>query len=70
MEAHSFAASDFNPDAHGVAAVPGITSFVAERNGVREDEANAWAAEQQDVGERGEFYLACLQFCFTATRPC
>ena len=69
MEAHSFAASDFNPDAYGVAAIPLIRSFVADRNGVSEDDAKAWATEQQDLGERGEFYFACLQFCFTATRP-
>jgi len=69
MEAHSFATADFDPDTYGTAAVPIITSFVADRNGVSEDEAIAWAAEQRELGERGEFYFACLQFCFTATRP-
>jgi hypothetical protein len=69
MEAHSFAASDFNPDAYGVAAIPLIRSFVPDRFGVRDDEAKAWAAQQRALGERGEFYFACLQFCFTATRP-
>jgi arsenite methyltransferase len=69
MEAHSFATSDFVPDTYGAAAVPIIRSFVPDRNGISEDEAKAWAAEQRELGERGEFYFACLQFCFTATRP-
>jgi hypothetical protein len=36
---------------------------------VSKDEAKVWAAEQRELGQRGEFYFACLQFCFTATRP-
>jgi SAM-dependent methyltransferase len=69
MEAHSFAAADFDPDTYGAAGVPLIRSFVPGRNGVSKDEAKAWAAEQRELGERGEFYFACLQFCFEGTRP-
>jgi hypothetical protein len=32
------------------------------------DEATAWAAEQRELGRRGEFYFACIQFCFSAVR--
>jgi hypothetical protein len=67
--AHSFAAAHLDPDSYGVALVPMITSFVAGRNGVSKDEAKAWAAEQRELGQRDEFYFACLQFCFTARRP-
>jgi ubiquinone/menaquinone biosynthesis C-methylase UbiE len=69
MEAHSFANASFDPDTYGAAAVPLIRSFIPGRNGVSKDEANAWAAEQLELGQHGEFYFACLQFCFTATRP-
>jgi SAM-dependent methyltransferase len=68
MEGHSFAAADFDPDTYGAAAVPIIRGFVSGRNGVTNDEANAWAAEQRELGERGQFYFACLQFCFTGRR--
>lgn len=68
MEAHSFATTEFDPDNYGVAAVPIIRGFVPGRNGVSKDEAKAWAAEQQEFGERGEFYFACLQFCFKGIR--
>jgi SAM-dependent methyltransferase len=69
VQGHSFAAAGLDPDSYGAALVPMIRSFVPGRNGVRKDEANAWAAEQQELGQRGEFYFACLQFCFIATRP-
>jgi SAM-dependent methyltransferase len=69
VQAHSFAAASLDPDSYGVALVPMIRSFVPDRNGVSKDEAKAWAAEQRELGNRGEFYFACLQFCFAATRP-
>jgi arsenite methyltransferase len=69
MTAHSFATADFEPDTYGAATVPLLSSFVAGRSGVSKDEAKAWAAEQRELGQRGEFYFACLQFCFTARRP-
>lgn len=68
LEPHSFATASFDPDSYGVAAIPIISSFVAGRGGVSKDEAEAWAAEQRALGERAEFYFACLQFCFTGKR--
>jgi SAM-dependent methyltransferase len=32
------------------------------------DEAKAWADEQRELGDRGEFFFTVTQFCFTATR--
>lgn len=69
MRAHSFATVDFDPDRYGAATVPLIGSFAAGRNGVSTDVAEAWTAEQRELGHSGEFYFACLQFCFTASRP-
>lgn len=69
MQAHSFATAEFDPDAYGVGAIPLIRSFVPGHRGVDNDEAKAWAAEQRELGQRDEFYFACLHFCFTATRP-
>jgi ubiquinone/menaquinone biosynthesis C-methylase UbiE len=69
MQAHGFATAEFDPDNYGAATVPMISSFVAGRNGVTRDEASAWADEQRELGQRDEFYFACLQFCFSATRP-
>jgi len=68
MEAHSFATADWDPDTYGLASAQIIRSFVPGHNGVSNEEAKAWLAEQQGLGQRGEFFFACLQFRFTATR--
>jgi hypothetical protein len=67
-EGHTFATTELTPDAYGAAILPLVQDYVAGRDGVTADEAAAWAADQRDLGERGEFFFACVQFCFTATR--
>jgi ubiquinone/menaquinone biosynthesis C-methylase UbiE len=69
VEGHSFASTELTPDAYGGAILPLIERFVIGREGIGEDEARAWATEQSELSERGEFFFACIQFCFTATRP-
>ena len=69
FEGHSFSTNELVPDAYGGAFVPLITQYVVEQGGIDEQEAKAWEAEQRELGERGEFYFACVQCCFTATRP-
>ena len=67
-EGHSFAATELSPDAYGSAIIPLIEDYVAGHDGIAEEEARAWAAEQRELGRRGEFYFACIQFCFSAVR--
>jgi arsenite methyltransferase len=69
MEAHAFATADYDPDGYGPALIPFIGRFVADRRGLTVDDAAAWVAEQRELGERGVFYFASTQLCFTATKP-
>ena len=69
MEAHPFATCEFNPETYGAALVPFAAAFVVGRNGITDEQAQAWVAEQQQLGERGEFYFTSTQLCFTATKP-
>ena len=69
MTAHAFATAEFDDDSYGAALVPFIGAFVTGRQGLTEQEAQAWVAEQRELGERGEFYFAVAQFCFTARKP-
>jgi ubiquinone/menaquinone biosynthesis C-methylase UbiE len=69
MEAHALATLDFDSSArYGPALIPFVGSFVAGRRGLTEADARKWVEEQRALGERGEFYFACLQACFTARR--
>jgi ubiquinone/menaquinone biosynthesis C-methylase UbiE len=69
MSAHPFVALEFDEDGYGPALVPFIGAFVAGRQGVSEEEAQAWEAELRELGNRGAFYFAVTQFCFTARKP-
>jgi len=67
--AHVFASAEFDPETFGVALQTVIRSFVAGRGGITKEDASAWAIEQQERGERREYFFAFTQFCFEATRP-
>lgn len=68
-EGHSFVTTALVPDTYGGAIVPMVSRFVAGRQGIDEDEAKQWLADLDRLNERGEFYFACIQCCFTARRP-
>jgi arsenite methyltransferase len=67
VQGHLFTTLEFDPETYGAAVVPNIGRFVAG-NGLSAEEAEAWVAEQRELGERGEFYFAVGQFCFTAAK--
>ena len=67
-EGHAFASAELDPETYGGALLPLIERYLAGREDVGH-EAAAWAAEQRDLGERGEYFFAVTQVCFTATRP-
>jgi arsenite methyltransferase len=68
MEAHPFVTIEFDRDSYGAAVVPFVGAFVAGRQGITEEQAEAWVADQRRLGERGEFYFAVIQSCFTARK--
>jgi len=68
MDAHAFATTELIPDAYGGSLVPLLEQYVAEQGGMSQQEAKAWADEQRELGDRGEFFFTVTQFCFTATR--
>jgi SAM-dependent methyltransferase len=68
MDAHAFATTELIPDAYGGSFVPLIEQYVADQGGMSQNEAKAWADEQRELGDRGDFFFTVTQFCFTATR--
>ena len=67
MEGHTFATTEVTEESYAGALAGLMSDYVSERVGA--DEAAAWADEQRDLLDRGESYFACIQFCFTGTRP-
>ena len=68
LEGHSFASGEFTPDAYGGSLVGVITNYLTGLDDFADEDAWAWADEQRALGEEGDFYFACVQVCFSATR--
>jgi len=68
-QAHPLATIAFDPETFGGAMLPFIAGFAGGRAGVSEDEAAAWLEAQRALDERGEYYFAVTQVCFTAVKP-
>jgi SAM-dependent methyltransferase len=68
MDAHAFATTELIPDAYGGSLLPLLEQYVGDQGGMSQQEAKAWADEQRELGDRGEFFFTVTQFCFTATR--
>jgi arsenite methyltransferase len=67
-EGHTFATTELTPDAYGGALVSFIEGYVVGNGLLDEDVAHGWADEQRELAERGEFYFAVIQLCFTGRR--
>jgi arsenite methyltransferase len=65
MEGHAFATDELTPESYGGSVLPVIERYVREQGS---PDVDAWAAEQRALGEHGEFYFACMQFCFSGVR--
>jgi len=63
LTGHAFATADLTEETYAGALLPLMSDYVGT------DEARAWADEQRELQARGEAYFACIQSCFTATRP-
>jgi ubiquinone/menaquinone biosynthesis C-methylase UbiE len=69
FSAHSAASSDASPDTHGGTLLRLVPAFVAGHGGIPADELGSWVADQRDLADRGQFFCAVTQFCFTGRRP-
>ena len=58
----------FGPRTFSAGVVQLIASFVPDRCGVTDDEAEAWLADLQDLGARGEYFFSVNRYLFLARR--
>jgi arsenite methyltransferase len=68
LEGHSFTTGEFTPDAYGASLVGVVDHYLAGLDDFADADRRAWADEQGTLGERGEFYFACIQVCVSARR--
>ena len=67
-EGHAFVTTELDLETYGGMALQRVEQFLSGRDDIHSAEARAWADEQRDLGARGEYFFAIIQFCFTAIR--
>lgn len=65
---HVFVSTEDSPETMGGAIIPLIADYVPGRGGVSAADVDAWSADLHELGRRGEFFMAYVQFCFHATK--
>lgn len=68
LEGHAFASNVFDSSAFLGGMIGLIEQYVAGRGDFPDDELQAWSADLRELDGRGAFFLALVQFCFTARR--
>jgi hypothetical protein len=68
MEPHVFATTELDLETYGGRALALVENFVAGLDAGSDVLAKEWAAEQRELGARGEYFFCVTQFCFTAAR--
>jgi arsenite methyltransferase len=68
-EGHSFFTNKLSDGSFIGSMFPMITRFIEREERLPAGEAEAWADEQRELNERGEFFLNVTQFGFTGTKP-
>lgn len=69
VEGHAFPTNELSDETYGGAFLSVIEDFVRGLDDFPSEELDAWAVEQRELGARGEYFFAVMQFCFAATKP-
>ncbi len=69
MEGHAFPTDELSDETYGGAFLSVIEDFVRGLDDFPAAELDAWAAEQRELGARGEYFFSVTQFCFAALKP-
>jgi arsenite methyltransferase len=69
VEGHAFAAVELDPDSFFGGIVGLIEQYVGGRDDFPREELRAWTDDLHELSDRGEFFIALMQFCFKAQRP-
>jgi ubiquinone/menaquinone biosynthesis C-methylase UbiE len=60
---------EYHPNAFSYHLLPLMSAFAKAQEGVTPEEAEAWLAEFEELGGRGEFFYSLNRYLFTARRP-
>lgn len=59
----------YNTDTYSCQIARLISSFVAGRQGVTEEETDAWVEDLRQTAERGEYFFSLNQYLYLVVKP-
>lgn len=59
---------DWNPHSYSAGIMKGIQGFVSGRDGVSDDEAQAWADDLKAMGANGQYFFSLNRYLFVAVK--
>ena len=59
----------YDPNSYSNRLIDAIVAFVAGREGITREEADAWAQEVRQFAEHGEYFFSLNRYVFLATKP-
>lgn len=69
LAGHAFATMENDPETYGGSLADLIVRYALDQGGADPADVKAWKTEQEQLAAAGEFYFACIQCCFRATKP-
>ncbi len=68
-EAHPLLNTEYQANTYSSMIIPFIRNFVIGRQGIAEDEANAWMTDLKELGQEGAFFFSLNRYMFRALKP-
>ena len=59
----------YQPETFSFGVIPALAGYAAKQGLVPREEVNAWAADLQALGERGEYFFSVNRYLFCARKP-
>jgi hypothetical protein len=59
----------YEPDTYSFGVMPLIAAYAKKQGLIPREEANAWIADLQALGQRNEYFFSLTRYLFFARRP-
>jgi hypothetical protein len=59
----------YHPDTYSFGVIPLLAAYAKKQGLVPRKEADAWVADLQELGQRGEYFFSLNRYFFSASKP-
>jgi SAM-dependent methyltransferase len=59
----------YHPDTYSFGVIPLLAAYAKKHGFVPREEADAWVADLQELGQRGEYFFSLNRYFFSVSKP-